>query len=656
MSNSLTTPSEEGEYVSLATLKRRYQDYLTSKREERDEEDKADRYYHGDQWTSEEIQKLKDRNQPVVTDNRIQPNIDGVVGVVEKLRQDPKAFARTPKHEMGAEIATYALNFALDENRWKDFTPIIAREGAIKSVVGLELSLEPGDHGDPNIKMDRVKSGFFYDPRSIMEDLSDTRYEGVGKWCDLELAKEMFPEHAEAMEDLDGMGDGSDNGDDLTDRGNVWVQVNEKRIRLVEQWYIHKGEWKYCFYTGSMKLKEGVSPFRDEKGKTFPRYVMFTANIDHDGDRYGLIRNLIPMQDEVNHRRSKALHALNTIRVYIESGAVSDPKELQAQINRNDGLIVVPPGAKVDEKSNAEQAKGNLEMLQEAKQSLETAGLSPQLLGEAGSDQSGRAIALLQQAALSQLGPFIVNWRGWKMRVYRAVWYMIQQNWTSERWIRVTDEEGLAQFLPVNQPMKDEFGNPRLRPDGTPVLQNPLGSLDVDIIIDEGPDTVTQMQDVYQALANIPNVPPQVIIETANLPNSIKKKILGILEEAAKQPNPEVAAGQAKLQLAQAEAQQAAQLKQAEFVQEQQREAAKAEAARVKAAEEMRLKREEALFARQIRREEAESEMEIAAFKANKEVEIMRAKALAAAETNHEAAITRAKQQPARQPQRAAAN
>jgi hypothetical protein len=654
MTNSLTTPSEEGEYVSLSTLKRRYQDYLSSKREERDEEDRADRYYHGDQWTADEIQKLKDRNQPVVTDNRIQPNIDGVVGVVEKLRQDPKAYARTPKHEMGAEIATYALNFALDENRWKDFTPIIAREGAIKPVVGLELSLEPGDHGDPDIKLDRVKSGFFYDPRSIMEDLSDARFKGVGKWCDLELAKEMFPEHASVMEDLDGMGDGLDNGDDLSDRGNVWVQVNEKRIRLVEQWYIHKGEWKYCFYTGSMKLREGISPFKDEKGKTFDRYVMFTANIDHDGDRYGLVRNLIPMQDEVNHRRSKALHALNTIRVYIESGAVSDPKELQAQINRNDGLIIVPPGAKVDEKSNAEQAKGNLEMLQEAKQALETAGLSPQLLGEAGGDQSGRAIALLQQAALSQLGPFIVNWRGWKMRVYRAVWCLIQQNWTSERWIRVTDDEGLAQFLPVNQPLKDELGNPRVKPDGTPILQNPLGSLDVDIIIDEGPDTVTQMQDVYQALSNIPNVPPQVIIETANLPNSIKKKILGIIEEASKQPSPEVAAGQAKLQLAQQEAQMSAQLKQQEFEQETQRDAAKLQGEQAKAAAEMQLKREQALFDQRLERERAEHEMVLAEYKANKEIEIMKAKAQAAAETAHEAAITKAKHQPARQPQRAA--
>jgi hypothetical protein len=645
-------PVEEGSYASLSLLKRRYQDYLTSKRDERDEEDRSERYYHGDQWTADEIQKLKERGQPVVTDNRIQPNIDGVVGVVEKLRQDPKAYARTPKHEMGAEIATYALNYVLDENRWKDITPIIAREGAMKAAVGIELDLQQGDQGDPDVKLTRVLTGFFYDPRSIKEDFEDARYMGVAKWVDLDLAKEMFADHAEALDDLASAGDGSD-ANELTDREHVWVQVNEKRLRLVEQWYLKGGEWKFCFYTGAMKLMEGVSQFKDEKGKTFPRYIMFTANIDHDNDRYGLIRNLIPMQDEVNHRRSKALHALNTIRVYLESGSVEDPKETQRQINSNDGLIIIPPGAKVDEKSNAQQAQGNMEMLQEAKQSLEAAGLSPQLLGEAGGDQSGRAIALLQQAALSQLGPFIVNWRGWKMRVYRAVWCLVQQNWTNERWIRVTDDPELPGFLPINQPMKDEQGQPVLRADGLPVIQNPLGSLDVDIIIDEGPDTVTQMQDVYQALSNIPNVPPQVIIETANLPNSVKKKVMSMLEEAAKQPNPEVQAGQAKLQLARAEAQQAAQMKQMEFQQEQERDAAKIETDRLKVREEMQLKREQQMFEQQMQREQADFDRQLARERAEDEIELMKAKALASAHTQHEAAITKANQ-PQRQPQRAA--
>jgi hypothetical protein len=625
---------QEGDsYLSLSKLKCQYSDYRSSSNAEREEEKKSERYYYGDQWTADEIQKLKDRGQPVCTDNRIQPNVDGVVGVVEKLRQDPKAYARTPKHEQGAEIATYVLNYCLDVNRWKDFTPNVARHASLRAAAGIELSLEPGDNGDLDVKMEEVRNGFFYDKRSVMEDFSDALYMGVAKMVDLDRAKGMFPDHADYLGDI-GVSGGGDNSE-LDDREHVWFNSNEKQIRLIEHWYLKNEEWYYCFYTGNKKLEEGISPFKDENGKTFCRFIMFSANIDHDGDRHGLIRNLMPMQDEVNHRRSKGLHAINTIRVYIEGGQAADPKAIQEQINRNDGLIILPPGAKVDERSNAEQARGNLEMLAEAKASLEVLGLSPQMLGDAGSDQSGRAIALLQQAALSQLGPFIVNWRAWKMDVYRKVWSLVRQNWTAERFIRVTDDEGAPSFMAVNQLMPGPNG---------PVMQNQLGSLDVDIIIDEGPDTVTLMQDVYQALSNIPGVPPQAIIETANLPNSVKKKLMGMFEQAAQQPNPEVQAGQAKLELAKQEAMLAAELKQQEFQQETAREAQRVQLAREKQGIEMQMLAAKAAFDRQQLAEQAAFDRQLAREKAADEIEIKRMTAEASAYTAHEAAITRAKQ------------
>ena len=70
--------------------------------------------------------------------------------------------------------------------------------------------------------------------------------------------------------------------------------------------------------------------------------------------------------------------------------------------------------------------------------------------GEGLEQSSGRAINLLQQAGLADLGPFIQSYRGWKIRLYRAVWNTVQRVWEAERWIRVTDDEDLAQFIQVN--------------------------------------------------------------------------------------------------------------------------------------------------------------------------------------------------------------
>jgi hypothetical protein len=59
----------------------------------------------------------------------------------------------------------------------------------------------------------------------------------------------------------------------------------------------------------------------------------------------------------------------------------------------------------------------------------------------------------------------------------------IQKYWTGERWIRVTDDDGLAQFIQINGQQQDPMT-------GQQQIVNALGSVDVDIILDEGPDTI----------------------------------------------------------------------------------------------------------------------------------------------------------------------
>jgi hypothetical protein len=71
-------------------LKKQYYDYLGAKTAEIEEARQSRHYYHGDQWTEAEIAVLQRRKQPVVTSNRIERKINAVVGIVEKLRQDPK--------------------------------------------------------------------------------------------------------------------------------------------------------------------------------------------------------------------------------------------------------------------------------------------------------------------------------------------------------------------------------------------------------------------------------------------------------------------------------------------------------------------------------------------------------------------------------------
>jgi len=520
-------------YADLGKLKKQYLDYLLTKRLEIDEQIAARRYRHGAQYTAEQMEALRLRKQPVVTYNRISRKIDGVVGLVERMRQDPKAFPRTPQHEDGAELATAVLRYVLDEQEWKAKSPIIAADAATDGIGGLEVVLEQGDKGDAEVGFEVVSpEDFFYDPRSFKHDFSDARYMGVGKWIDVDLAKEMFPDKAD---DINASIDSSDLTSN-SDKDQKWFMSEEGRVRIVDHWYMWKGQWCYAIYIGSMKLQEGVSYLKDEKGKTICKYVMFSANVDHDGDRYGFVRQLKSAQDEVNSRRSKGLHELNTRRIIGEVGAFDDIEVARREAARPDGVVLRNPGTEAEFDDAAKQAnlQGQLEFLQEAKNEIENFGPNPALVGQGIDSKSGRAIQLMQQAGLAELGPYIIGYRGWKIRVYRALFMAVQEHWTAERWIRVTDSEGLAQFIQVNGLQM----HPVL---GVPVMVNAIGSLDVDIIIDEGADSVNMMADAYDTLTVLASkgaqVPPQVLIELSPLDSTVKKRLLEIMQQSS-QPGP----------------------------------------------------------------------------------------------------------------------
>lgn len=532
-----------------AGLKKKYLNYLDNKSEEIREQQDARRYYHGSQYTAAQIKVLNKRRQPVVTYNRIGRKINAVVGLLERQKQDPRGSPRTPKHEEGAEIATAVLRYVCDEQDWPAKSLVSGLNGSVDGLGGVEIILEQGDKGDVEVGFEDVDpSSFFYDPRSLKADFSDARYMGVGKWADMDALISMFPD----KEDL--IRDSVQSGSELTsnpDSDNKWFASSENgnRIRLVDHWYMVGNDWHWCIYTGATILAEGPSYLKDEKGRTICKYIMYSANIDQDGDRYGFVRNMKSSQDEINQRRSKGLHTLNSRRIITASKDGKDIENIRREAARPDGVIQYPPGTEppvFDDGAKNAELQGQLAFLEDAKNEIENYGFNPALIGQGVDQLSGRAMQLQQQAGIAELGPYLIAFKNWKLRVYRAIWCAVQQHWTAERWIRVTDDQGIAQFFAVNQMGID----PQT---GMPALINALGSLDVDIIIDEGPDTINMQQDAYDTLSIMAQkgqqVPPQLLIELSPLQGSVKKKALDILEKAQNAPpNPiEVAGAQAEI-------------------------------------------------------------------------------------------------------------
>ena len=490
---------DKAEYLPVRTLRQQYVDYLTTKVDEIEEAKEARRYYHGAQLTADQLRVLRSRGQPPNVWNRISRKINGITGLVQRMRSDPKALPRSPKSEQGAEIATQSIRYVLDSNEWKSIEPWCLLQCGIDGIAGVQRVLKRDKKGKYNLRLDWVIGDeYFYQPKSYRLDFADSRYEGIAKWVDLDEAIELFPEKEEL---ISGMFEGDSDMTTNPDRDIKWLATSTKRLRLVEHWYKHKGRWCWAFYVSTVLIDEGESPFFDDEGNSISSFDMFAAAVDQDGDRYGFVRNLKPPQDSLNAGKSKTLHLANTKTVKATKGAVDDVERARREISRADGYVEVNPGEQnkfeiLDTKTDLAVFK---DFTEDAKAELDGYANSniAAMTGLTGAiNLSGRAIELLRQPGMAELGPFILAQRGWKLRVFRNVWNTVQRYWTEERWIPIASNDDLAKFIQVNGLGLDQMG--------MPVIINAVGALDVGIILEEGQDVGSLMQETYELVKGDP--------------------------------------------------------------------------------------------------------------------------------------------------------
>jgi hypothetical protein len=536
-----TSEVDEEQFLDVGKLRSMYIDYLTNKTDEIWEQKESRRYYHGAQLTGDQIRTLVRRGQPPQKWNRINRKINGIVGVVERLRSDPKAMPNNQRSEQGADIATSVVRYVLSRNDAKGIEPWILLQAGIDGIGGTQLVMTTDEKGQPDIEENWVIGDeFFYDPTSYRLDFDDATFKGISKWVHMDVALGMFPGKEDLIKTL-GQSDS-----DLTsnaDRDYKWFITESQRLRLVEHWYLHQGRWCWAFYSNNVIIDEGESPYFNERGKSVDSFRMFSVAVDQDGDRYGFVRNIRDPQDALNQSKSKALHIANSRRIIAEKGAVDSVENARTQAARPDGLIEVNPGFEFRFDDKPQDVAAFAAMAEAAAQEIDSfANINMAALSGASlANISGRAIELLRQPGLAELGPFILAIRQWKLQRFRLIWTTAQRHWTTEKWISLVDDDSQKPvFLQLNGKMLDQFG--------MPVTVNALGALDVNITMEEGPDVATVMQETNELLRTLPpgSVPPALFIETSKLPRSQKNKLLQMLKP---QPNPiQLAAAKAQLE------------------------------------------------------------------------------------------------------------
>lgn len=607
----------------------------------RENAEKCRDYYDSKQLSSSEVAALKKRKQAPVVINRIKPKIDGLAGMERQNRTTARAYPRTPVHHNDASAATEAIRFVLQDNFYAQVRSAAWDNLTVEGIGGIEVIVKPQGK-DFKIVLNHISwDRLLYDAFSRKKDFSDARFKGQVIWLDYDIALERFPEGEDVLESMI-------NGSTTYDDKPRWMDTIRKRVKIVEMYYLEEGDWHYaCFTLGGYLKSPKKSPYVNEEGETEDPYEYASLFVDREGNRYGACLQYLDVQDEINKRRSKALHLMSVRQVMLERGAVEDVNKARQELARPDGVVEVTPGMVFEVLKTGDMAAAQFNLLQESKNEIDAVGYNAAVSGKEQKSMSGVALENRRLAGQTEIAPMFDVLKHLDVRVYRKVWNRIKQYWKEEKWIRVTDDIANIRFVGLNA--KDP---------ATGAVMNNVAELDVDIVIDDAPDAITMQQEEFVALAEMVKsgipIPPQAIIEASNLKN--KDKILQQMQQT--QINPEaVAKLQEEMQKLAAENQQLKADQQTEMA----KLAAKAQAdeqalkskhqqamlelelkAKIQA-EELRLEREKVAAQIQLEREKAQAQIAVEREKASAQCELEQMKIATQADTEVESGIQKVK-------------
>lgn len=596
----------------IAALRRLIESGISETAEARRLSERDRDYYDGKQIPETDEAAIRAAKQMPIVSNRIQRKVDAMVGLEQRGRVDPRAYPREPGDEDAAELATRCLQYVeqdqrIDTKRSQAFENLLV-EGYGGFEVCVEVKRGRHEIGVKNLRWEEI----IHDPHSREKDFSDAAWLGTMKWMARDAAMAwarqfVDPANPDAL-DLEAAFDTQEVGlaalgQTYEDRPRLaWADRKSRRVRVVQLWHRKDAQWRLTVFTGRAVLFDDVSPYRDADGEPVCPMVLMSAYVDRENRRYGVVRGLIGSQDEVNVRRRMAVKLLTNRQTVGMQGAVESIAALKRELAAPDGHVEINPyvaeaaaaaGMKpFDIIPTGDMASGNLALLQEAKGEIDGMGPNAALMGQVGASASGRAIMAQQQAGTAELAPLYDAKRDCDERLYRLIWAMIRQWWDAPRYIRVTGEQDAVQFLGINQPMTDEFGQRVIDQWGQPVLQNAVAEIDVDIVIDAQPEYATLRAEQFETLAKLAQagvpIPPKAIVEASDLRD--KRKIIEAMDQAMQAqmpPQPPVDPMQQQIAVRGALVEQDAKSAQAERARAgAEKDAAQADAIRAKSAEE----------------------------------------------------------------------
>ena len=533
---------------------------------------KCDMYYRGEQWDEFDMQQLDDQGRPALTINTILPTINAVLGEQSTKKADIQFKPRGGGNQGIADVLTKVYQQIADNNKLDWVEAQVFSDGLIQDRGYFDVRIDFSDHIQGEVKIEAK------DPIDILIDPDAKHYDPrtwneifESKWMSLDEVEEVYgQDKADKLRMLAETGTtlGADSmefeeeryGD--TDEYNYGQQYPGdpenarmlRSIRVIERQYYRLKECMYYVDVVTGDMREIPYNWGKKKREDFAkrfgldimtktvRKVRWTVTADtvvlyddwspyahftiipyfpyfRRGKPFGMVRNLLSPQEQLNKITSQELHIVNTTANsgwIVENGSLSgmtadDLEEHGAET----GLVLeFNRGSTPPAKIPPNQIPTGLDRLgQKASRNIkEISGITDAMLGQDSPEVSGVAIQQKQNRGSTMLQVPLTNLAKTRQYLAEQILKLVQAYYTEERIIQITDEEDPykpRRPLRINQ----------LSEEGTIINDLTIGEYDVVVTTAPARDNFDEMQfaeAIALRQAGVP-IPNDMIVEYSHL-------------------------------------------------------------------------------------------------------------------------------------------
>jgi hypothetical protein len=465
-----------------------------------------------DFYTADELNDFAERGQPPTKRNEVAPIMERLAGQFIQTRQSATFLGRnTPADDTTGAIAQDYQRHNDQLNQYEFEEQDLAWDGLVGGVGWLKSYIKKNEMGEP-YKCTRAKNPFhvFPDPCSTRYDPNeDAKYIVEGAFMDVEDTIEMVPDQEDAirteLQSWNGMG--------MVHAGSVAASLqNEsflstsmytistqgtgmrRRVRPWEIWYKRKIRVVHLYrpdgvlalpvpldsktarqvvrelgndviavpgfqdrmyvgiLLGDLVLHHDLSPHHTN---LFP-YIPFYSGRRKNGAPLPLASRLIPINESINKRESKALALLTNRQIIAERNALEDPDEAAETYAQPDGVTIVKEGALKDGrvifKDNLDIGQAQLALLQEDKDAIRrVSGQGNEAMGMPSEVRSGTGIARKQMMSNLIVTPVHNNLRRTRTIKAKLDFAYMKQYLTEAQAFQLTDDPNAARTVQVTK-------------------------------------------------------------------------------------------------------------------------------------------------------------------------------------------------------------